>query len=373
MAYTGKDLYNDLLVRTYNGVAGAYLNTDRANYVINSAIVNLIEATYPNIARQQNIDEISPCVKTDKKFIPNNHQVLLKPLIISSFNISTLVITFNREHNLIAGQEIQISGAEGVGTDINSTFPSSGKSYTILSENTIQLSGIIASGTYVVNSGSAISNGYIIDDYYHLLALQYQYKQILSVEVKSVQKTPYKTLITLSAENNIRSGEMLNFSNFNGLALIGDKYVKKVAYNQIELYNDGLLTDSYSVNGTYLFGGTIKRYGNRYADPLNPDQKVDVYPCTAFYPLYQSNDNRLSIVPYTNFNQEDTSVEEMFYNVDYVRQYPPIDTTDDVYNIHQDFNAKFCDRILEYATLKFNAMTSDGEGIEITEVIGGVK
>jgi hypothetical protein len=369
VAYTGKDLYNDLLVRTYNGVAGAYLNTDRANYVINSAIINLIEATYPSISRQQNIDEISPCVKTEKKFIPNNHKVLLKPLIITNVTIgATPTITFNREHNLIAGTEIQISEVEGA-TQVNGTFTN----YTTPTSTAIVISGITTSGAYTLGTGKAISNEYIIDDYYHLLAVQYQYKQILPITVKSVLKTPYKTLITLSAENNIRSGELLNFSNFNGLSLIGDKYVKKVAYNQIELYNDSLLTDAYSASGTYLFGGTIKRYGNRYADHLNSDQKIDVYPSTAYYPLYQSNDNRLSIVPYTRFNQEDTSVEELFYNVDYVRQYTPIDTTNNVYDIHQDFNAKFCDRILEYATLKFNAMTSDGEGIEITEVIGGVK
>ena len=368
MAYTGADLYRDLGIRTYQGGAGAYLSVARANYIINSAIINLLERTYPNISRQQNIDEISPCIKTEKFYTPNNRQVLLKPLVISDVTIgSNPTITFNREHNLIANTPIVISGAIGV-SGIDGQF----SSYTINDAYSIILNTTTA-GTYVTNSASAICSGYLIDDYYHLLAVQYQ-TRVNICQVLAKQTNSKQTILTVPSENNIRSGEYLYFvgNDANNQRV---KYVKKVAYNKIQLFDDLSLTIPY-VNvedGVCEAGWVISRYYNRYADPLNSDQKIDVYYSDYFYPLYQVNDNRLSIVPYTDLGMEDNNVNDIGYLVDYVRTYQPIDVQNDVYDINQDFNAKFVDRLIEYATLKFQAMVSSGEDVQITEVIGGDK
>lgn len=368
MAYTGADLYRDLGIRTYQGGAGAYLSVSRGNYIVNSAIVNLLERTYPNISRQQNIDEISPCVKTDKAFTPNNRQVLLKPLVIADVTIgSNPTVTFNREHNLIANTPIVISGSIGAG-GLDGEF----SSYTINDAYSIILS-TTTTGSYVANSASAICSGYLIDDYYHLLAVQYK-TRVNITEVLAKQTNSKQTILTVPSENNIRSGEYLHFV---GTDLENDriKYVKKVAYNKIQLFNDSSLTIPY-VNvedGVCEAGWVISRYYNRYADPLNSDQKIDVYYSDYFYPLYQVNDNRLSIVPYTELGLEDSNVTDLMYVVDYIRTFPPIDLENDVYDIHQDFNAKFVDRLIEYATLKFQAMVSSGEDVQITEVIGGDK
>jgi hypothetical protein len=364
MAYTGADLYRDLKIRTYQGEAGAFLSVPRANYVVNSAVINLLERIYPLIARQQNIDEISPCIKTDKPFIPKNRQVLLKPLIIASAQIQVNPsITFDRPHNLLAGVPIVITGVSGLTGTITT--------YSVTNAYTISITGYTSTGTYVPNSGYATSASYIIDDYYHLLAVQYR-TRVISTTILAKQTNSKQTILTIPSENNIRSGEYLYFvgndANDSRLA-----YVKKVAYNKIQLFQDVSLTiPIVDVDSTiYNEGWTISRYYYRYADPLNSDQKIDVYFSDYFYPLYQINDNRLSIVPYNQVGIEDTRVTDIEYRVDYVRTYPPIDLEDSVYDLHQDFNAKFIDKMIEYATLKFNALTSSGEDVQITEVIGG--
>lgn len=369
MAYTGADLYRDLQIRTYQGEAGAFLSVPRANYIVNSAVINLLERVYPLIARQQNIDEISPCIKTEKPFIPKNRQVLLKPLIITNVTIGlTPQVTFNRPHNLSASTSITISGVQGV-SGINATYTT----FNIVNPYTISIPSITTTGVYVSGTGLGTSASYIIDDYYHLLAVQYR-TRVISTTILAKQTNSKQTILTIPSENNIRSGEYLYFvdndANDSRVA-----YVKKVAYNKIQLFEDLSLTiPIVDVDSTiYNQGWTISRYYYRYADPLNSDQKIDVYYSDYFYPLYQINDNRLSIVPYTENGIEDTNVTDIEYRVDYVRTYPTIDLEDNVYDLHQDFNAKFIDKMIEYATLKFNALTSSGEDVQITEVIGGDK
>jgi hypothetical protein len=369
MAYTGVDLYNDLKVRTNQGQAGAFLNIDRANYVVNSAIINQFEKVVSQLAIQRNTDEVSPCIKRDISFTPNNSQVLLKPLIITNVSIgSNAIITFDRPHNLVANTPIVISDIAGVGGGVNGAKTT----YTTPSATTISLTGVTSTGVYTAGTGKAISSGYIIDDYYHLLAVQYNFNQVLNIDVISLLKNTSLSIITISANNNIRSGEYLNFTNFSGVT-IGLKYVKKIAYNKIQLYNDVDLTTPTILTGNYVSGGTITRSNGRYADPLNPDQKVDVYRSSFYYPLYQSSDNNLSIVVYDKHKRVDTSITPTSFVVDYVRTFPPIDLEDSIYDIHQDFNAKFCDKIIEYAALKFQAFTSAGEDAQLTEIIGGAR
>jgi hypothetical protein len=380
MAYTGVDLYNDLKVRTNQGQAGAFLNIDRANYIVNSAIINQFEKVVSQLAIQRNTDEVSPCIKRDVSFTPNNSQVLLKPLIITSvrsFTTTTYLVFFDRPHNLVAGTPINISGVTGATSGVNNVNqPTSVYTNYIVNDDrniTITVASAPSGGASSnIGTGKAISSGYIIDDYYHLLAVQYNFNQVLNIDVISLLKNTSLSIITISANNNIRSGEYLNFTNFSGVT-IGLKYVKKIAYNKIQLYNDADLTTPTILTGNYVSGGTITRSNGRYADPLNPDQKVDVYRSSFYYPLYQSSDNNLSIVVYDKHKRVDTSITPTSFVVDYVRTFPPIDLEDSIYDIHQDFNAKFCDKIIEYAALKFQAFTSAGEDAQLTEIIGGAR
>jgi len=369
MAYTGVDLYNDLKVRTNQGQAGAFLNIDRANSVLRSAIINQFEKVVAQLAIQRNTDEVSPCIKRDVEFTPNNSKVLLKPLVITGVSIGTnCTITFDREHNLVANAPIVVRGIQGVSGGVNGSH----STYTTPSTTTISLTGVTSTGTYTSGTGIVTSNGYIVDDYYHLLAIQYRFDQVLDLTIISLLKNSKLTIITVSSDNNIRTGEYLHFTNFSGVT-IGYKYVKKIGFNQVQLFDDAALTIPTILTGTYIEGGTITRSNQRYADALNPDQKIDVYPSTYYYPLYQSSDNNVSIQVYDKHKRIDSFITPTKFVIDYVRTYPEIDLENDTYDLHQDFNAKFLDKVIEYAALKFNTLTSSAEDVQITEIIGGTK
>jgi len=333
MAYTGVDLYNDLQVRTNQGQAGAFLNIDRANYVVNSAIINQFEKVVSQLAIQRNTDEVSPCVKRDVPYTPNNSKVLLKPLVIASAQIQVNPnITFDRPHNLIAGTPIVINGVTALSGTITT--------YTIVNDYKINITGYTSTGTYQALSGYATSDGYIISDYYHLLAIQYQSKVNLGLSILNKVANSNLTILTIPSNNNIRTGEYLYMS---GGVVDEDVnvYVEQVAYNKIKLYSDAEF--KYPVTDAnpdwYLSNWSIYRTYNRYADPLNPDQKVDVYRSNFYYPLYQSSDNNLSVEVYDKHKRVDTNVAPTAFIVDYVRTFPPIDLENDSYDIHQDFNS----------------------------------
>jgi hypothetical protein len=372
MAYTGVDLYNSILFRTYQGKAGAYLNIDRANEIIRSGRVKLLEDDWKNIATQQAKDEISPLIKTGKVYTPNNNKVLLKPLSISSISIGTnTVITFNRPHNLIANTTIIVSGVQGTASSVMNDEINN---YAVLDAYSITTTIDTTGLTYTSGSGVAICEGYIVDDYYHLLTVQLNCKQKIS-EIISVTSNNVKTIVTLPASNNVRTGEYLYFvgSDTDYEQYV---YVKKTTYNTVQLFNDADLTSPITniPNTSFLVGWTISRFLNRYADPLNSDQKIDTYNSTAYFPLSEVTENQITIetyLPYTN--RIDTSVTQQSYTIDYVTLLPEIDLDNDVYDIYQIHNANFYDRLIEYAALKFQAVTSSGEDVQITEVIGGFK
>lgn len=388
MAYTGVDLYNDLQVRTNQGQAGAFLNIDRANYVVNSAIINQFEKVVSQLAIQRNTDEVSPCVKRDVPYTPYNSKVLLKPLAVASAKVTTLdntvQLVFDRPHNLPASffgssgllLPITVSGvigvmANGYDNELNRTWTID---VSYINEYTLaffvdQLTQPL--NTTVIGKGQMTSEAWV-SDYYHLLAIQYQSKVNLGLSILDKVTNSNLTILTIPSNNNIRTGEYLYMSGgiFDEDVFV---YVEKVAYNKIKLYSDAEL--KYPIINAnpqwYLPNWSIYRMYNRYADPLNPDQKVDVYKSNFYYPLYQSSDNNLSVEVYDKHKRIDTNVTPTSFVVDYVRTFPPIDLENNTYDIHQDFNAKFCDKIIEYAALKFQAFTSATEDAQLTEIIGG--
>ena len=392
MAYTGVDLYNDLQVRTNQGQAGAFLNIDRANYVVNSAIINQFEKVVSQLAIQRNTDEVSPCVKRDVPYTPYNSKVLLKPLAVASAKVTIvdtyIEITFDRPHNLPLSffhlglsldYPLVINGVNGLmetGQDasLNKKWT---QDITYVNNYTIQVDvqgtgySTKPANTTVIGLGQMTSEAWV-SDYYHLLAIQYQSKVNLGLSILDKVTNSNLTILTIPSNNNIRTGEYLYMSG----GIVDEDvfvYVEKVAYNKIKLYGDAKLKYPITNANTqwYLPNWSIYRMYSRYADPLNPDQKVDVYRSNFYYPLYQSSDNNLSVEVYDKHKRIDTNVTPTSFVVDYVRTFPPIDLENNTYDIHQDFNAKFCDKIIEYAALKFQAFTSATEDAQLTEIIGG--
>lgn len=381
MAYTGVDFYNDLQIRTNQGSAAAFLSTDRANYFAKQAIISLVQDNYRSITEQSSVDEISPLIQTNKTFVPLQNQLLLKPLSVVSgvavYDVgdflTTLTITFNRPHLISVGGQAALMTPNGLTGTGNVSYWQSlvGEAYTAVDEYTLEIirfgdeTATITGGEYyVIGTNDAISANYNVYDYYNYLSCKLEYTENLGLDILGVDNKLGQFVITIGANNNIRTGEYLDFTSFGGLT-IGKKYVKKIAYNKIKLYNDEKLKTQYVNANTYTSGGVITRTSNlRTAFPYPSDLKNDVYPPTPRYPLFETNENRLAIYP-------NEGITQTKYVLDYIKRFYEIDVTNNVTDIYYYYNALFCTKILERSAQLFYAMVSSGEDIQIENVIGG--
>ena len=383
MAYTGVDFYNDLQIRTNQGSAAAFLSTDRANYFAKQAIISLVQDNYRSITEQSSVDEISPLIQTNKTFVPYNGKVLLKPLEIVNIEEGVLntsfIVTFNRPHNFdfVATPNIPIAifGIVGTGNlaalnddpwvaseDTINNNPNSILVAVPSTTGTYVSGGIVTPDTLTIPSIIGAENW--VYDYYNYLSCKLEYTENLGLDILGVDNKLGQFVITIGANNNIRTGEYLDFTSFGGLT-IGKKYVKKIAYNKIKLYNDEKLKTQYVNANTYTSGGVITRTSNlRTAFPYPSDLKNDVYPPTPRYPLFETNENRLAIYPTQGITQTK-------YVLDYIKRFYEIDVTNNVTDIYYYYNALFCTKILERSAQLFYAMVSSGEDIQIENVIGG--
>jgi hypothetical protein len=382
MAYTGVDFYNDLQIRTNQGSAAAFLSTDRANYFAKQAIVSLVQENYRSITEQTSVDEISPLIQTNKTFVPNNGQVLLKPLDIVSgaavYNggtfLTTLTITFNRPHliSVGSGQTVLMTPINLLGTgDVAYWQSLDGDAYEAVDEYTLEIerfgdhTATLTSGQYFISgTNDTISANYNVYDYYNYLSCKLEYTENLGLDILGIDNKLGQFVMTIGTNNNIRTGEYLNFTGFGGLT-IGNKYVKKIAYNKIKLYNDEKLKTPYVNANTYTSGGVITRTSTlRSALPYPSDFKNDVYQPTPRYPLFETNENRLKIYP-------NEGITQTKYVLDYIKQFYEIDVENNTTDLHYYYNALFCTKIIERSAQMFFAMVSSGEDIQIGNVIGG--
>lgn len=336
------------------------------------AIVKLLESDYRRLSTQKAVDEISPLIKTYADFTPYNNKVLLKPLhILSIVNVSGNVyqVTFDRPHNFdfvtFPSIDITFNGVEG-------------DTYTTLNENTYSASvattnvttsclitAVGLSGTYTLGTGE-VSGDYWLSEYYHLLSTRLDSLKNLNVTIVKVSAAG--TCKIILGTNNIRTGEYLNFSGFGGLTgLSGYKYVKKISERAIAIYNDINFTTPAVVTGNYSTGGVISRKYKRYCEPLLSDQKISTYQATELFPLYESNENRVSC--YSSEQNLNGFITNLNYSVDYITTQANIDIDNNTVDLLQTYNQEMCRMIIEMAAELFYAVNTSGEDIQILEAI----
>lgn len=382
--YTGADLLTDLRIRVRQGSSGAYLSTQRANSIVNQSVTKLLEQNYRTLINQGSIDEINPLIKTYASFYPYNKKVLLKPLVILSIanpSANNYVMTFATPHNIDFATyptvQVSFNGLQG-GT--YNLFNGNSYDATVLSATTIQVSELGITGTYTDYSGQCVATSFVgatgeanywPSDYYHLLAVNSVCRKVLNYTIVGVKNLTYFD-ITLGP-NNLRTGELIRFTNFGGIAgLSGDKYVKKMGDRKVRLYNDKLLTIPFTTTGTWTSGGTIERYYGRapferYAEPLVSDQKADMTKISPYFPLYSVSENEL--VCYTSESNYDTDITQLQYIMDYITVQAEIDVTNSVTDLNQKYNQEFCRKIVETAAQLWFAINTAGEDVQISEII----
>lgn len=381
--YTGADLLSDLRIRLRQGRSGAYLSTSRANYIVNQSATKLLEENYTSLINQGAIDEINPLIKTYASFYPNNKKVLLKPLVVSSVanpSGNNFVMTFSKPHNIDPTLNpvvmVSFNGMQG-GT--YNLFNGNDYDATVLTSTTIQVTELGISGTYTDGSGECVASSfdgggtinYWPSDYYHLLAVNSVCRKKLNYTIVGVKNL--STFDITLGPNNLRTGELIRFTNFGGISgLSGDKYVKKMGDRKIRLYNDKLLQVPFTTTGTWTIGGTIERYYGkapltRYAEPLVSDQKADNSLISPLFPLYSVSENEL--VCFTSNMNFDTDISQLEYVLDYITVQAVIDVENSVTDLYQTYNQEFCRKIIETAAQLWFAINGSGEDVQITEVI----
>lgn len=370
--YTGLQLSNDLDLRVRQTQAGAYLEPAKKEYLLRMAVVKMLEENYTSVVKQKSVDEISPLIKTYTPFIPNNNQVLIKPLHISSItNVSGNIfqVVFDRPHNIdfvtFTSIDITFNGVEG-GTYTNLN----GNTYSAIVDPTfpttaVRITQAGLSGTYTLNTGEVTST-YWCSDYYHLLSISLECLKNTNTTIVGVNVAG-GCLITLGT-NNIRNGERLKFSSFGGLTgLTGYKYVKKIGERKIRIYDDVNLTTQTTVTGTYTSGGIIERTHNEYCEYDVSDQKISTYPPTEHFPLFEANGNRLRC--YSSLRNESPYVTNIKYYVDYIIRQAQIDIEDNTTDLLQTYNQEMCRMIIERAALMFFAINTDVEDVQLAPAV----
>lgn len=370
--YTGAQLSQDLDIRVRQTNAGAYLSPARKNYVVGKAVTDMLEERYRSISKQSSVDEISKLIKTYQPFTPYNEQVLTKPLHISTIVNTTgniYQVTFDRPHNFdfvnFPNIDITFSGVEGgTYTDLNgNTYTASIPATNITTSCLITVAGL--SGTYTLNTGE-ISGDYWLSEYYHLLTTSVECLKNQNVNILGV-KIGTKCTITVGT-NNIRTGERLRFSGFNGLTgLTGYKYVKLSGERKFVVYDDVNLTVATVVTGTWTSGGVIERVHNEYCEPLLSDQKISAYGATEHFPLFEINDDRLRC--YTSDVNSNPYITNIKYYVDYIVRQAQINIEDTTTDLLQMYNQNMCNEIIERAALIWFTINTATEDVQITTVL----
>lgn len=365
MAYTGANLYSDLKIRVYQGGAGAFLNTSRANYVIWTAVKELIEKRYNSLIKQSSTDEINSLIKVDRLFTHNGSGVVsLKPLDILTIT-STITniyrIKFDRPHNLpSSGGRLYFQGIVGglPSTQLNNQ----GFLVSYVNDTEVNLSQTGANPAgYSAGTGYALmdtltSTRNLISDYYHLLAVAIQGFAVTPIKIQSVDSTLSRVALK---SNNIRNRERISLF-LPGTTLTQSGYAKMINRSTLELYTTPMLTTKITWTGTYTGNGEVYRYMERYAEPSPSDMKISPYEATDYFPLYQVADNQLSLSPVYN---------EMLLKVDYISNAAEISVTDTSRDLLLDFNWNFIGEVIELAASKFFAITSSTEDVQITAAI----
>lgn len=366
--YTGLQLSTDFQIRINQSRAANVLSPEREKDCLRVGLIRAIESRYRDLINQSSLDEISKLVKAYEPFTPNNNQVLIKPLQITTVALAsgtTFNITFDRPHNLPIGWTglIQVENIEGSLLFSNLNGERTG---TYVSSNAISITVSSITGTHTAGTGqvSSLDNSWC-SDYYHFLAAKVKVKRATKIKVVSVQNTTGAKVV-LVGTNNIRKGELLNFSTFGGLTgLSGDKYVDKIGDWKITIYDDKDLTVPTVITGTYTSGGVISRYFEKSVQPLASDQEIDSFEASELFPMYKTFSNKL--ICYTSEMNQNSDLTQEKYYLDYITTASAIDTTNDTYDLLQVYNMSMINSIIEESAIEFYKMVSNETNIKIAQ------
>lgn len=257
---TGVQLYNFLVRETDLAFTGyIQAGTEADDWFKKGFIVTLQNIYREQLANQNAFDEINFLISTDAIYPLNNNKIYINQLLIAdvTFVGTTITLTTELPHNLIAGDTITTSGILNFTNNPNGTF-------TVIAPVTANVLTFVAtlnptSGTYTANSGHLISPK-IISDYYHYLDFgRARFTQLTSYKViGSTFATPIK--ITLDKRTYLRTGDQVFITGIGGNTNAnGTFYLRQANETQYFLYTDATLSTPAVGNGTQTGTGVLSQ------------------------------------------------------------------------------------------------------------------
>lgn len=346
MAVTGSDLnrHFDLqLDKAYT----AYFDNPKKNRVFNNVLFRTIEEVLKKGAQQRYFDELSYLIKTEKSYSVLNNKIYTSKLVVSNItNVTTTVtVTTVLPHNLQTGDTATIADAAGI-TNVNGSFV-----ITSTGTNTFTYTASIApTGTYTAYSATLTSARYI-DDYLHLLAMKCTFVNDLSLNISAATATdPVK--VTVSSENNLRTGESITISGVTATGAISSlndtwAILKKTTGLSFTVNLNG-------IGGYYQSGGSISRTVSKYAKPQTSDRKIsELGEPTIYDPKFETAEKFLKIYP------SDTCSTAV---VDYIsKPSVTVDVADATYDLSLVYPERFLYHVVDRAVTYCTKLIKDGE------------
>ena len=305
MATTGVG-FSNLFAQKTDSSYSDYLNNTKKAQLFKEGLITAIEHKYDSLGNQDDYDDITAVIKTNTVFNLANNQLYTSPLLISTITFvgTTVTVTTTLPHNLIPTQAFTIAGALGL-TNVNGSFSvSSVTSTTIFVFTALAL----PVGAYTANSGS-ITYSSMISDYMHLLGVKAKFLKNINVSITNASNaTPIRIKLN-TANNNIRSTELINITGVVGnTAANGTYYAKKINSVTVDLYSDISLLTGVAGNGTYVSGGTITEVFYKYCTPYYSERKIaSLTEPVISAPKFEIANNLLKIYPLNYTCQEITA------------------------------------------------------------------
>lgn len=350
-----KSYFLNKIDKSYTG----YFDDTRLNRIFKSALLNSVEQKYRTLDQEKVYEELRFLIKTEKEFVPNNNKIYLQPLSISAITlgVGTATIFTELPHNLIAGDEVNISGVTDITGSINGNFTvtSSANEYSFV----ITQAGL--GGTYTSITGllqnNPLSNSNWIFDYMHLLTVRANFKPIKNLIISSVISGGI-TKITFTTPHNIRPQELISITGTTGTGTIDDL---NGTWNILR-YDDYSIWINVSTTGLYTGGITIKEYYYEYCKYNYSDRKISVFGIPKVdEPSLDISDNLMKIYPLDEICEEIT--------IDYIARPSVYIDFSDVTLTNFDWGTRYPEKflyfVMDYAANLVYSFIRDTEGIQI--------
>lgn len=344
---TGFEFKRRLELAWDNAYSGYYDDT-KLNRLIDRSFYNIVERDYRGLQTQKQYDEITNLIKTG---IPvtlrdNILHTSYLPITNVSTNGTTVTVTTARPHYIDVADNITIANVSGITvTLINGDFQVTGvPSATTFTYDSV---GSVLTA-YSAGSGYVETDGYMLSDYFHYLAIKTYSSSTYSANVTNVVSNFTSTYTDVTCSNhNVRKGDTITITNVSGIFAANGTFTP----DQYTIINKNVIRLLFFAAGAYTNGGVVNVVVDEWAAPFVSDTKISTLNTpTPRAPRVETARGTLKFYPSTISSVEVDYMTKLPYTIDVTR------TADDLTLYYSD---KFLELLITECVLQASAETRD--------------